>query len=211
MHPAQLRQLQKCPVLLFSFFFPKLLPCCIVYFLSGCLRRQPVTSRLSGYDVALHMARLHWNRLSELVLKAERNGAQSRCQPFKPAQIRIRAITRVGNPAISIAGISPIEDIGGFSKIFTALNTAITARLKWCVLLSIDGTNTNDENCTRWAAGTARLSENDSSPLCFDLLRRPSNPNQFTGLLSFLLSSEHLTKPSALINVSIPYHPMDSR
>lgn len=179
--------------------------------MSDRLRRQPVNRRLSGYDVALHMARLHWNRLSVLVLKAELNGVQSRCQPFKPAQIRIRAITRIGNPAISIAGISPIEDVGGFNKIFTALNTAITARLKWCVLSSIDGTNTNDENCTRWAAGMARLSENDSRPLCFDLLRRPSNPNQFTVLLSFLLNSDHLTKPSAFISVSIPYHPRDSR
>jgi hypothetical protein len=62
------------------------------------------------------MARLHRKGLVEFVLKAELNGARSRCQPFEPAKIRVRAISRVGNPAITIAGIHPVEDVGGFNK-----------------------------------------------------------------------------------------------
>jgi hypothetical protein len=68
--------------------------------MSELLRRYPVHRRLLGNGVAAHMARLHQKGLAELVRKAELNGAQSRCQPFEPAaKIRVRAISRVGNPA----------------------------------------------------------------------------------------------------------------
>ncbi|WP_454062116.1 hypothetical protein [Candidatus Nitrospira salsa] len=44
-------------------------------------------------------------------------GAQSRDQPIDPANIHVRAIGRVGNPAMKIAGIHPVKTLGASTTI----------------------------------------------------------------------------------------------